>query len=353
MTKQADINFPNLNSKTGIVFDPLFLQHTQATHPERALRLVQIMEKLKSSGLNETVSRVPSRDAELNEIRLNHEDAYIERVKQSSLSGSGNLDPDTYFNSYTFDAAIRAAGSLITLTSAVVDLTLTNGFALLRPPGHHAMAGFSMGFCLFNNIAIAAKAARKSGVGRIAIVDFDVHHGNGTQASFESDPSVLFLSSHQYPHWPGTGRSDETGLGAGQGSNVNIPFSAGAGDVCFQTVYSELVFPIIRRFDPDLMLVSAGYDAHWADPLAGLSVTCAGHAWISEQLVQLAEEVCSGKIVFCLEGGYHTTALSAGVANSIRALLKRKDYEDPLGEAPGPEPDCADLIAELKRIHGL
>lgn len=353
MSDQADIKFPNTQSGTGIVYDSLFLKHTHATHPERAQRLIQIIKNLEKTALNEAVFRLPSRDVEPHELMLNHDKSYIERVKEASLSGSGKLDPDTYYNEHTYEAAIRAVGSTVAITEAVLDGRLKNGFSLVRPPGHHALEAVSMGFCLFNNIAVAAKVAKKSNVNRIAIIDFDVHHGNGTQAVFEADPNVLFVSSHQYPYWPGSGRIDETGRGEGEGFTLNIPFTAGAGDECVKAAYSQVVFPKIRQFEPELIMISAGYDAHWIDPLAGLSLSSQGFVWLSQQLIALSEELSDGKIVFCLEGGYHLTSLASGVANSLKALLKRDDFEDQLGPSPEPEPGCSGLIDELKRVHKL
>jgi acetoin utilization deacetylase AcuC-like enzyme len=237
---------------------------------------------------------------------------------------------------------------------AVIDGRVNNAFALVRPPGHHAMPGHGMGFCLFGNVAVAAQAARQDrGLERVLIVDFDVHHGNGTQAMFEEDPAVCFISTHQYPYYPGTGAAREVGRGAGQGTVVNIPLSPGAGDRVFQQVYQQVVIPVARRFAPDLVLVSAGFDAHWDDPLAGLGLSLGGYAWITRTLVELAAELCGGRIVFTLEGGYHLEVLSHAVLNSFHALLGEAVVEDPLGPSHGSEPDVAEYIVALRRLHGL
>ncbi len=349
-TAQIDISFPNDSAKTGIVYDPIFLKHTLAIHPERARRLISIFDRLKETGLNKAVGLIPSRPATMEELRLNHSDYHILRVQSMSAEGGGNLDADTYVNEFSYDAAVIAAGSLIDLTLAVARGDLQNGFALVRPPGHHAMTDYAMGFCLFNNVAIAVCAALKSGVNKIAIVDFDVHHGNGTQAVFENNPNVLFISTHQSPHYPGTGAITETGE---IGQMINIPLPADTGDFWFRAIYDEVIIPLLQRFSPQMILISAGYDGHWADPLASLGLTCAGQAWISEMLVHAAKEICQGRIVFSFEGGYHPTALSAGVANSLRVLLGRDDYQDPLGPPPRSEPDCRAVIDEVKRIHRL
>jgi len=243
---------------------------------------------------------------------------------------------------------------LIDLTLAVNDGKLNNGFALVRPPGHHATQNQGLGFCLFSNIAIAAKAAQhQRGLERIAIVDFDVHHGNGTQAILDDDPRVFFSSSHQYPYYPGTGNAREIGRGKAKGTKINFPLSVGVGNDGFKAIYTEILIPLLRRFQPQLILVSAGYDAHWNDPLAQLGLSLTGLTWISETLVSLADELCQGKIVFTLEGGYNLEVLGNGVANTIRALLGRDDFADPLGPSPWAEPDLSDYLRELKKIHQL
>lgn len=339
---------------TGYVYDPIFLKHTQRGHPESAQRLEAIMQELESSGLLASLQHVPSRAATPDELSYVHPSSYIEQVKAISQSGGGYLDPDTYTNSHTYDAAVVAAGSLIDLTLDVIDGKLKNGFGFVRPPGHHALPNRGMGFCIFSNVAIAAKAAqRKRGIDRVAIVDFDVHHGNGTQAVFEEDPSVLYVSSHQYPHYPGTGTLREIGRGKGTGTIINFPLPAGVGDEGFQAIYNEVLIPAMRRFKPQLIIVSAGYDCHWSDPLASLGLSLTGMAWISQTLVNLAEDLTGGKIVFALEGGYNLDVLSVGVANSVKALLGRDDFSDPPGESPRREPDLTEYLAELKKIHNL
>ncbi len=247
-----------------------------------------------------------------------------------------------------------AVGSSIDLTKAVIKGELKNGFALLRPPGHHAISTKSMGFCLFGNIAIAAKVAiTETGISKVAIVDFDVHHGNGTQALVGDDPNILFISSHQYPFYPGTGSINEIGQGDAEGTIINIPLQQGVGDEGFKTIYENLIIPSLRRFKPDLILVSAGYDAHWDDPLANLSLSLEGYDWISRKLISAADEICSGKIVFFLEGGYNLEVLSYGVANTIRGLLGIDFFEDPIGKSNRPETDVNRVIEELIKIHNL
>ena len=337
---------------TGYVYDPIFLEHTQPGHPESARRLKAVMAELESSGLLRLLAQVPSRAATLEELTYAHARSYVERVQRFSQMGGGYLDPDTYANDRTFDAATVAAGSLVDLLSAVIDGRLRNGFALVRPPGHHATRDKAMGFCIFNNVAIAALAARsRPGVERVAIVDFDVHHGNGTQSILEDDPNALYVSTHQYPFYPGTGGAYETGRGRGNGTTVNLPLPALVGDEGFKVVYSEILVPVLRRFQPHLILVSAGYDAHWCDPLAGLGLSLTGYAWICDALLNLAEELSAGKIVFSLEGGYDLDVLTAGVANSIRLLLGRTNVDDELGVSERAEPDITNYLELVKRIH--
>ncbi len=356
-TMPHDDGTPQSSSKAlpgGYVYDPVFLKHTQRGHPESAQRLDAIMAELESSGLLASLRQISSRAATTDELAYVHPHSYIDQVKAISRAGGGYLDPDTYTTRDTYDAAAMAVGSSIDLTLAVIDGKLKNGFAFVRPPGHHARPNRGMGFCIFNNVAIAAKAAQKKrGIERIAIVDFDVHHGNGTQEVFEDDPNVLYISSHQYPHYPGTGTLREIGRGKGQGTLINFPLPPGVGDEGFQVIYNEVLIPAMGRFKPQLIIVSAGYDCHWNDPLASLGLSLTGMAWISQTLVNLAEELTGGKIVFALEGGYDLKVLSVGVANSMKALLGRNDFSDPLGESPRREPDLTDYILELKKLHNL
>jgi acetoin utilization deacetylase AcuC-like enzyme len=343
-----------MNTPTGYVYDPLFLKHTKPGHPENVYRLKAILDELTSSGLLATLRQIPARIAALEEVTLIHTPAYLELVQSISRAGGGALDSDTYTTRDSYEAALMAAGSLIDLMLAVIDGQVNNGFALVRPPGHHALPDQAMGFCLFNNVAIAAESARQQrDLARIAIVDIDVHHGNGTQAVFETDPGVLYISTHQFPHYPNTGRLHETGRDRGVGATVNCPLPTGVGDTGFRTLYLEVILPVLRRFKPQLLLVSAGYDCHWKDPLANMGLSLTGIAWISETLVQAAQELCAGRIVFTLEGGYHRDVLKHGVTNSIRALLGRNDYVDPFGKSPEPEPDLTGYLAEVKNIHKI
>lgn len=339
---------------TGYVYDEIFTRHTLAGHPENAARLQAVINYLTGHGLLARLVAVPARPATPAELLRCHHPRYIQLVEETSRNGGGMLDADTYTNSFSFDAAIRAAGGMVELTAAVLKGELNNGFALVRPPGHHATPIQAMGFCLFSTVAVAARAARFDyGLERVAIVDFDVHHGNGTQAILNEDPTVLFVSSHQYPFYPGTGSIDEIGVGEAKGTKVNLPLRSGTGTDNFKLLYDECVFPILRRFRPELILVSAGIDAHWDDPLATLGLSLTGYHWLCQGLIDLAAEFCQGRIVFALEGGYNLNVLAPAVGNVFRALLGDKEVDDPLGASPWPEPDVADLLAKLKEIHHL
>ncbi len=340
--------------KTGVAFDSIFLRHNQPGHPENAKRLESIMSSLESKNLLEKMIDIKSRKAEIDEIAECHTQSYIDYVKEFCEKGGGYFDPDTYSNSYSFNAAQVAIGTSIDLTKAVVTGELKNGFALLRPPGHHALASRSMGFCLFGNISIAAKLSlNQSGIEKVAIVDFDVHHGNGTQALVGDDPKILFISSHQYPFYPGTGSINEIGTGKAENTILNIPLEVGVGDAEFKIIYEEIIIPSLIRFQPDLILVSAGYDAHKDDPLANLNLSLTGFNWISRELIKVADEICAGKIIFFLEGGYNLEVLGNGVSNSVRGLLGIQEFDDPLGNSIIREPDLTDLVRALKRIHSL
>jgi acetoin utilization deacetylase AcuC-like enzyme len=285
-----------------------------------------------------------------------HEPRYVEQVQRVARQGGGHLDMDTYVRPASYDAALMAAGGLVEATRAVLDGEVDNAFGLVRPPGHHALRARGMGFCLFNNVAVAAHyALAERDLDRVLIVDFDVHHGNGTQDEFESDPAVMYISTHQYPHYPGTGYWSETGQGDGAGSIVNVPLGGGVGDEGFGRIFEEIVGPAAWRFQPQLILVSAGYDAHWDDPLAYLQLSVSGYAAIARALKELAAELCDGRLVFTLEGGYHLEALAYAILNSFAVLLGDDDWQliDPLGPSPRRERPVDDIVARVRQTHGL
>jgi acetoin utilization deacetylase AcuC-like enzyme len=339
-------------ARAGYVYDPLYLEHDLPGHPESAGRLRAIIAFLEAQGLLAQLQLIVARDATVEEIALIHSQALIDGVRDAAAAGGQRwLDVDTYVVSQSYAAALRSAGGVLAATDAVLAGEADSAFCLVRPPGHHAGPSYTMGFCLFNNIAItAAYALANRGVERVAIVDFDVHHGNGTQDAFVRDPRVLYFSTHQHPFYPGTGNWDETGAG----NIVNVPLPRGCGDAEYIAAYRDVCAPVLRRFRPELVLVSAGFDAHFADPLAQELVSCAGYHEIAALLRSLAEELCDGRIVFVLEGGYDHTALAWSVRSCVDALLGNAFTPDPLGGGPQVRaPDITTLLARVREVHGI
>jgi acetoin utilization deacetylase AcuC-like enzyme len=317
---------------TGVVTDDRYLEHdTGAGHPERAERLRAVGRLLRSDPSADWI-RVPARDATGEELARIHAPEHVERVSASARLAHFAFDADTPASARTFAAARLAAGGVLALVDAVMAGRVSNGFALVRPPGHHAERDRAMGFCFFNNVALAAAHLRAAhGLRRVLVVDWDVHHGNGTQRSFYRDPSVMFVSSHQYPFYPGTGASREVGAGEGEGFTLNLPFPAGYGDAQYVRAFLDVVEPVARRFAPDFILVSAGFDAHRRDPLAGMEVTEDGFGALARVLLRTAREVCQDRFVAVLEGGYDLE----GLTRSIAAVLSEMRGER-LGETVSP-----------------
>jgi len=339
---------------TAYVYHPIYLEHDQRTHPENAQRLRHTLDILESKGMKDRLALLEPRRATRDELLRVHTENHVRRIKEVSERGGGNLDPDTYVCSRSYEAALMAAGGVLRAVEAVFAGDMANAFALVRPPGHHATAEWAMGFCLFNNVAVGARAAlARDGISRVFIADFDVHHGNGTAGIFAEDPNVFYFSSHQYPYYPGTGAQDEVGRGPGAGTALNVPLPANVGDEGYARIFESLVWPWVRRFEPDLVLVSAGYDGHWADPLAHMNLSLTGYAQISRELVAMANEFCDGHIVFTLEGGYNLDALGYGVLNAFYALLGEDTVVDPLGPAPRPGRPIDTLLENLKDLHEL
>ena len=353
-----------------LLTSPAYLQHDEPSHPENASRLRIIHAMLEASGLRERCLNLEPKPATIEQITAVHTEEYVAQLERVMARAPGYLDPDTYIVPQSYETAVLAAGGAIRAVDAVIDeptplLPPFRGekgsgdeggraaFALVRPPGHHATPERAMGFCLFNNVAIATRHAQARGMQRILIVDFDVHHGNGTQDAFYADPSVLYISSHQWGIYPGTGRAEETGIGDGKGFNINIPLPAGAGDSAFDRIADEIIAPAAARFAPTLLLVSAGFDAHWADPLASLQLSTTGYFRLAQRLVALAEQHCGGRIMCTLEGGYNTSALADSVRAVCHTFLKDDSAPDPLGPAPHSEPDVRSTLQRVKSIHSL
>ncbi|MCD6399165.1 histone deacetylase [candidate division WOR-3 bacterium] len=337
----------------GYLYDPAFLEHDAGPgHPESPARLCAILDRLETSGLLGQLQQVPVIPADDGAILRVHDLALLERLQQLAEAGGGRLDPDTHVGPGSYAAARMAAGAAVCGARAVWHGDVQRAFALTRPPGHHAERGRGMGFCLLNNVAIAGHWLLAQGVGRIAIVDLDAHHGNGTAAAFAEDPRVAYVSVHQYPWYPSTGDWREMGRGAGKGTELNIPLPAESGDHNLLLVMDEIIGPSVRRFAPEMILVSMGYDGHWADPLTWLLYSLRGLELAVQELVGLADALCGGRMLFTLEGGYDLDALGYGVVGTMAALLGQ-DYPDPLGPADEPEPAIEELVAALTSQHPL
>ena len=310
-----------VRTAASIVYDDTFLLHDHPGHPETAARLRAITARLALDPELRSLPASPAPDADPDLLRSVHTERHILGVEQAARSGGGWLDGDTYCTARSYDVALRAAGAAMRATDMVMSGQTRSAFGLVRPPGHHATPSQAMGFCLFNNAAVAARAAqRMHGVGKVAVVDIDVHHGNGTQDVFYADPSVLYCSLHQWPLYPGTGLQRETGEGRGEGTTLNVPLPPGTDGERWMEAFESRVVPALRDYAPELIVVSAGYDAHEADPLAELRLTTETYAKVSARLAELAGEMCGGRTVWLLEGGYDLEALAASVGASLHAL---------------------------------
>jgi acetoin utilization deacetylase AcuC-like enzyme len=341
--------------RTAIAYDPYHKRHTREGHPENQRRVEESWSLLQVDGIVSRLLHLPSTPAPQDAILRVHSRAYLERLESAALLGGGHLDVDTYLSHDSYQAALLGAGGLLNVVDAVLQGQANNGISLGRPPGHHALPQSGMGFCLLGNVSIAARWAQdRHDVSRVLIVDFDVHHGNGTQEVFYRDPSVLFFSTHQFPFYPGTGAAQETGEGRADGSNINVPLPANVGDRGYLSIFQQLLIPAARLFRPELILVSAGYDAHWLDPLANMHLSVTGYTRLLALLMDLADELCHGRLVVALEGGYHIGALSHSVLSAVRLLShSHQPPSDPFGPAPGSERDIAPLLEKLRRLHHI
>jgi acetoin utilization deacetylase AcuC-like enzyme len=318
-----------MNSPTALIYSKRFHDHETGMHPENAYRLTAIFDRLQSSGLLDGRPVHEASDGTIDDLLLAHDPAYVRLVEQIAGAGGGYLDADTVVSYHSYAVARLAAGASIQGVDLVLSGEARRVFVFPRPPGHHACRAQGMGFCLFNNVAIAARhAIDRHGLFRVAIVDWDVHHGNGTQSIFLETDQVLYASIHQWPLYPGTGRAQETGVRYGFGYTVNVPMTSGAGDSEYLTALDEIVVPKLESFQPELILVSAGFDAHENDPLASMSVTTDGFAAMAERVTECATRLCEGRLVAILEGGYNPGAL----ADSIEAVIRVFDSSAELEE---------------------
>ncbi len=323
--------------------------HRAPHHVERPERLRAVLQRLEGASIRPHLLPVDYDRAPLELVHLVHTEEHVRFVVGAGERGFDRLDPDTYITKSSVRAALDAVGALLAVTKAVLDGKTASGFAAVRPPGHHATPDHSMGFCLFSNVAIAARwAQRVAGLGRVLIVDFDVHHGNGTQDVFYDDPSVMYMSVHQAPFYPGTGAAHERGTGQAEGSTINIPLPRGTGDAGYGRVFREILRPVARRFRPEIIFLSSGYDAHWKDLLGGMHVSTRGFADIMRELRGWANESCDGRIVSTLEGGYHLDALAHSVHATLDVLHDiEADVDDPIGVAPDEDTDIKNYLVDV------
>jgi acetoin utilization deacetylase AcuC-like enzyme len=296
-----------------------FVEHqTPPGHPERPER-AEVMDAVADHWRSRGTEIVAPREATHEQLARVHDEDYIRRIA-ATVDRATALDPDTYTSPASYEIARLAAGAAVDAVERVMGGSHKTAVAMVRPPGHHAERDRAMGFCLFNNVAVAAAHAKTVGAAKVAIVDYDVHHGNGTQHIFEADPHVLYVSTHQFPYYPGTGAAGEVGRGPGLGFTVNVPMEVGAVDEDYQTVFAGIVLPILRQFEPDLLIVSAGFDAHERDPLGGMRATTDAFAAMTKELRAVAEECCRGRMMLVTEGGYDLQALAASLNAVIETL---------------------------------
>jgi acetoin utilization deacetylase AcuC-like enzyme len=354
---------------TALIYDPIFMEHrTPRMHPEGLQRIEASIKTLEALGWLERdgLVQLAPRAASVEELAAVHDRAYIQsveamcRVVAEEEEHGGRrtryFAPETYVSARSYEAALKAAGAPLTALDALMNGEIANAFCLVRPPGHHALPAEAMGFCLFNNVAVAARyAIERYGFERVMIIDYDVHHGNGTQDIFYEDPRVLYFSIHQAPFYPGTGLSDERGEGAGLGTTINVPLPATSGFHVYDAIFRQVMAHAADRFDPQLLLVSAGFDAHWNDPLGEMNISTAGFAKLNEFIIELAQRLCNGRLVMVLEGGYDLDAVAGCVATCVNLLLGDDAAVDSLGRAPDVtfQVNIDALIGELRRIHNL
>ena len=322
----------------GYVLDEIFVQHRAPSgHPERPARVEAVRDALLAAHIKDRGTQIAIRAASDEELARVHAGGYLSELERMVPGKTGWLDPDTYFSPATWDVACAAAGSACELATRVLSGELSQGIAVVRPPGHHATRERAMGFCLINNVAAAAAAARAAGAARVAIVDWDVHHGNGTQDIFWDDPNVLYMSVHQFPYYPGTGAATEIGGPNARGATVNVGLPAGSKDADYAAVFDRVFEPKLAAYKPDLILISAGFDAYEHDPLAGMRVTHAGFAQMAARLRRSAEALTAGRIVAVLEGGYDLDGLGGGMTATLNTLVA--DQLPAIGPAAMPEKD--------------
>ncbi len=338
--------------RCAVVRDDRYKNHVASFgHPECPERLAPINSALDDPSLRNRLVAVPPRSATKEELELVHTTRHIRELQETSGLPLTYLDPDTQTTELSFETALLAVGGLLNLIEESWYGRNPAGFAFIRPPGHHAERARAMGFCLFNNVAVGARfLTHHLGAERVLIVDWDLHHGNGTQHIFWSDSDVLYFSLHQFPHYPGTGRCEDVGDGPGKGFTVNVPLPALVGDEAYLQAFHRVLKPIALKFRPDMILVSAGFDAHYSDPLGGMQVTEVGYRAMTRVLVDIARETCKDRLVFALEGGYSFEALFSCVKTVIREVIDPTPADDRLGENSGETtlPEIEKALAAIR-----
>ncbi len=321
---------------TAIFRHPLFLEHDPgADHCERPERLAAADRAVDAT--RDAFVYPGFEPADEDHLLLNHTGRHVERIRATAGRTFDMLDPDTRTSPRSWDAALLAAGAVVRGVDLLMTGEIGNGFALVRPPGHHAEADRAMGFCLFNNVAIGARhAIAAHGTGRVAVIDWDLHHGNGTQHSFYADPRVLYFSVHQYPHYPGTGAWPETGEGEGAGYTVNVPLAGGQGDQEYAGIFNQILRPVLEQYAPELILVSAGFDAHERDPLGHMRLSGRGFGYLAQVVLDAAAGLGHGRVLFCLEGGYSLTGITEGV-RAVLDAMRGERHSGPLARAQAPD----------------
>ncbi|GCF07703.1 histone deacetylase family protein [Dictyobacter arantiisoli] len=363
---------------TALVYDPIFLEHlVPKGHPERPQRMEMSIGYIKALNWleREGLVQLAPRAASIDELATVHDRAYIQEVEAASQEAAAasagtttqqivQVGTDTYVSAKSYEAALKAAGAPLTAIDAMMKGQIKNAYCLVRPPGHHAVAEAAFGFCIFNNVAVAARyAIDHYGLERVLIIDYDVHHGNGTQEMFYDDPRVLYFSVHQgAPFFPSTGHAHERGTGAAEGTTINVPLPAGAGFEIYEPIFRQILAPAADRFHPQLILVSAGYDAHWKEAqsdtgleLPGMRISNAGFAKLNEIILKIADEQCDGRLIMVQEGGYDLDVVASGASTSLNQLLGGEEAVDSYGPAPDItyQINTDVLIGELRRIHHL